>query len=119
LAKGNDQTAWGVTAAGGYWLVEDAVRLVGRYHYAKSREDGGVLVGWGVPGTGTDAGQPFGSPLSTSASELHSIYGGLNFHLFEDNLLLGTGLEYRNLSGVVGEGDFDSWGWNTWARFAF
>ena len=119
LAEGDDQTAWGVTAAGGYWLVEDAVRLVGRYHYANSREDGGVLVGWGVPGTGTDALGPFGSPASTSASELHSIYGGLNFHVFEDNLLLGTGLEYRNLSGVVGRSDFDSWGWNTWARFAF
>lgn len=119
LAKGNDQTAWGLTAAGGYWLVEDAVRLVGRYHYARSREDGGLQVGWGVPATGRDALRPLGSPVISEASEIHSIYGGLNFHVFEDNFLFGTGVEYRDLSGVVGGNDFDSWGWNTWARFSF
>jgi len=119
LAEGDENTSWGVTLRGGYWLAQDALRLVGRYHYAASSEAGGILSGWGVARAESDLVQPFRYNSSTAADSLHSFYLGMNLHLYEDNLILGAGLEYRTLIDVVGGGDLDSWNWNTTARMAF
>lgn len=119
LANGRDQTALGITAAGAYWIVQDAVRLVGRYHYARSREPNGIISGWGIPSTGSDALLPSDFPASTIGGQLSSLYGGLNFHFEDDNLIIGTGVEYRSIAEITDLGDLSSWGWNTFARFAF
>ena len=117
--RSSDNTTVGITAAGAYWLLQDAVRLVGRYQYAVSREPGGVLSGFGIPDTGSDAVFPSDFPVFSAAEKVSSIYGGINIHLDDDHFIIGTGLEYRSLTDVVDEDDFSSWGWNTFARFAF
>ncbi len=119
LARGSESTAYGVTVAGRYWLLQDAVSFVGRYQYAASRDAGGLETGWGVPATGADATFPSDFPVYTTAGQLSSFYGGVNVHLDDDNFIIGTGLEYRSLSDVVDDDDFSSWGWNTFARYAF
>ena len=119
LARSGENTAVGVTAAGSYWLLQDAIRLVARYDYATSRNPGGVISYWGIPSTGADALRPSDFPSSTAAGQLNSFYGGVNFHLDDDNFLIGTGVEYRSLVDVIGDDDFSSWGWNTFARFSF
>ncbi|MFT6862786.1 MAG: hypothetical protein ACJAVK_001346 [Akkermansiaceae bacterium] len=119
-ARGAANTAYGITAAGRYWLLQDAVSVVGRYQYATSRHPGGIFSYWGVPDTGSDALFPTDFQAVTVASQLSSIFGGVNVHFDDDNFIIGTGVEYRSLSGV-GEDDesFGSWGWNTFARYAF
>ena len=79
----------------------------------------GVISGWGIPSLGADALHPNDFPVSMIAGQMSSIYGGLNFHLDDDHFIIGTGLEYRSLSDVVGGDDFSSWGWNTFARYSF
>lgn len=119
-ARGQANTAYGITAAGRYWLLQDAVSLVSRYQYANSREAGGIFSYWGIPDTGADALFPSDFQAVTVASQLSSIYGGVNVHFDDDNFIIGTGVEYRSLSGVEEDKDsFSSWGWNTFARYAF
>lgn len=121
LAKGDAGSVWGMSLAGGYWLMDDALRLVARYDYASSDDLGGVLAGWGVPRSGSDAVQPFAYPELRAGGELQSIYSGLNLHLFDHNLILSSGLEFRTLSDVIdADGDtIDSWIWQAGGRLAF
>jgi hypothetical protein len=119
LARSSENTVYGVTAAGRYWLLQDAVSFVGRYQYATSRNPGGLVTGWGIPATGADATFPSDFPVYATAGQLSSIYGGLNVHFDDDNFIIGTGVEYRSLSDVVGDDDFSSWAWNTFARYSF
>ncbi len=119
-ARGSRNTAYGLTAAGRYWLLQDAVSLVARYQYARSRDPDGIFSYWGIPDTGSDAIFPTAFPDTTLAGQLSSIYTGVNIHFDDDNLILGTGVEYRSLSEVGEDNDsFSSWGWNTFARYAF
>lgn len=119
-AKGEANTAYGITAAGRYWLLQDAVSLVSRYQYANSRDPNGIFSYWGAPDTDADALFPSDFQAVTVASQLSSIYGGLNVHFDDDNFIIGTGVEYRSLSGVGQDDDsFSSWGWSTFARYAF
>lgn len=120
LARGGETSMTGVSAALSYWLMQDAIRFVARYDYANSGDEGGVLAGWGIPSQGADARFPSDFPVYTPAGRLSSIYGGLNFHFDDDNFIIGTGLEYRSLSEVVGDDEsISSWGWNTFARYSF
>ena len=65
--------------------------------------------------------QAFQYPVVRTGDELHSFYGGLNFHIFGDYLLLQTGLEYRILKNneSLTEPDYDSWLWQAGGRAAF
>jgi hypothetical protein len=121
LAKGAAGSVWGASVGGGYWLLEDAVRLVARFDYATSNTDGGVLAGWGIPRSGGDVMQPFGYPAVWAGDELRSLYSGLNIHLYEDNLILNSGLEYRSMSGVLGgpSETLDALIWQAGGRLAF
>jgi len=119
LAHGETSRAWGMTMTGGYWLMEDALRLVTRFDYAKSGDEGGILSGWGIPTSGSEAAQPFSYPTVYRGGELFSIYGGLDLHLSDRNLILSSGLELRTLSDVVGSGDIQSLIWQTGGRVAF
>ena len=121
LAKGDAGTVWGTSIAGGYWLLEDAVRIVARFDYARSDTDGGVLGGWGVPRSGTDSVQAFGYPTVWAGQELRSIYSGLNIHLYEDNLILNSGVEYRRMYEVLGGSSdkLDALIWQLGGRLAF
>jgi hypothetical protein len=119
LARSSQNTEYGITTAARYWLLQDAVSFVGRDQYARSQNPGRIVSGWGIPSTGAAAIHPAEFPVETIASTLSSFYGGINIHLDDDNFIIGTGLEYRSLSEVVDDDDFSSWGWNTFARYAF
>lgn len=119
VARGRDGNAYAATLAGAYWILPEAVRFVTRYHHAVGEGEGAILSGFGIPDTGSAASQPFDFPVTTPAGELISVYGGLNFHLYANSLIVATGLEYRTLGDVVGRDDFDSWGWKASARLAF
>jgi hypothetical protein len=119
-AKGSGNTAYGVTAAGRYWLLQDAISLVARYQYARSQNPGGIVSYWGIPDTGSDATFPTDFPATTVGGQLSSFYSGLNVHFDDDNFIIGTGLEYRSVSEIGEENEsLSSWGWTTFARYAF
>lgn len=119
LANGDDNNAWGLILSGRYWLLQDAIRLTGRYSYADTDEPGGLLVGFGVPGAIGDTTQPLaGFSTILSADELHSFYLGLDWHLLHDYLTFTTGLEYRLLTNEL-SGDSADLFLQTGARLAF
>ena len=119
LANGGVNTAWGLNMTGRYWLLEDAIRLVGRYNFADSNEPGGVSVGYGVPGAVGDATQPLaGFSTVLSGDEFHSFYLGLDWHVLQDYLLFSTGVEYRLLKDEI-NGDSSGVLWHTGGRVAF
>jgi hypothetical protein len=119
FAHGDSSTAWGGTISAGYWLMEDALRLVGRFDYARSNDEGGIVAGWGVPGSGSDILQPFSAPITYAGMELYSIYSGLDLFLYGQNVILSSGLEIRSLNDVVDGDDIDSLIWQTGGRLAF
>ena len=119
-ARSSVNTAYGVTAAGRYWLLQDKMSLVSRYQYARSRDPAGIVSYWGIPDTGSDTIFPTAFPLSTESRQLSSVYTGLNLHFDDDHFVIGTGIEYRSLS-EIGEDDssLSSWGWTTFVRATF
>ncbi|MDA0766630.1 MAG: porin [Verrucomicrobia bacterium] len=119
MARGDASSAYGLTMTGGYWLMEDALRMVARFDYGKSNDPGGILAGWGVPAGGAEALQPFSYPVMHAGGELYSIYAGLDLFLYDQNLILSSGLEMRTLKEVIDSGDIDSLIWQTGGRIAF
>lgn len=120
LANGKDQTAWGLTLQGAYWLLEDAVRAVVRYSYGDTDEPGGLMMGWGVPSPDSDSVHPFRFPVVETGDESHSFYGGLNFHVLGDHVVIQVGGEYRLLkNAAAGVPDLGSWLWQFGGRAAF
>lgn len=120
LANGKDNTVWGMTLQGSQWILEDAVRAVARYSYADTDDAGGLRVGWGVPSPRSDTVHPFQYPFVQTGDELHTFFGGLNFHVFGDYIIVQVGAEYRLLKNPVsGLPDLSSWLWQIGGRAAF
>jgi hypothetical protein len=119
LAKGDRNTAWGMTLTGRYWILQDAVRFVGRYNYADSDDPGGLSVGYGVPGALGDSTQPMlGYGTVLTGDELHNFYAGLDWHIIKDYFLLSTGAELKLLDNEMGA-DSSTFFWRTGGRVAF
>ncbi|WP_411845499.1 porin [Roseibacillus persicicus] len=119
VANGDVDTAWGMTLTGRYWILEDALRFVGRYNYADTDDAGGLSVGYGVPGALGDSTQPLlGYSTVLSGDEYHSFYAGLDWHFVEEYLMLSTGLELKLLKDET-NGDTSSLLWHTGGRVAF
>lgn len=89
FAKGDRQSAWGVTIAPSYWLIPGTLKLVGRYHYAGSNEPGGITTS-----LGTSNQSLYDSSSLFIGDELHSFYLGANLHLYKDRLVLNNGIEH-------------------------
>ncbi|MEM9081500.1 MAG: hypothetical protein AAGC74_12500 [Verrucomicrobiota bacterium] len=119
LANGPVDTAWGMSLMGRYWLLRDALRFVGRYGYADTDDIGGLSVGYGVPNASGDSRQPLaGYSTIQTGDELHSFYGGLDWHVIEDYLMFTTGVEYRVLKNQNAD-ELSSWLWHSGARVVF
>lgn len=120
FATGNVSTVWGVNTEFGYWLYPDFLRLVGRFQYAESDEDGGLLVGFGPAQSESDLGLPFGYQQSLTGDTYYSLYLGADFHIYQNNAVMGAGVELQSLNSnsVTGK-DIESiiFHWNT--RIAF
>ncbi len=119
FANGDEDSVWGLTLTSRYWLLENALRLVGRYNYADTDDEAGLSVGFGVPGAVGDSTQPLlGFSNILPADELHSFYLGLDWHILQDYLLITTGLELQLLSDEI-NGDSSALLWHTGGRAAF
>lgn len=114
IGKG-DTTAWGLTLAPTWWAVPGVVKIVGRYHYAGS-DDAGAL----VTTMGASADPYFDSTPFFIGDEYHSFYLGANAHLYQDRLVLMTGLENVILNDEAG-GAFntEAWIWHTGLKASF
>ncbi len=119
LANGGEEMAWGLVLTGRYWVIEESLRLVGRYNYAGTDSPGGLSIGYGVPGAVGDSTQALlGYSTVLPADEFHSFYLGLDKHLIQDHLLLSTGVEFRFLRDD-NSGDSSDAFWRAGGRAAF
>lgn len=119
LANGGEDTAWGLTLTGRYWILEDALRMVARYNYAGTNEAGGLSIGYGIPRAEGDSTQPLlGYNTILPADEFHAFYLGFDLHILQDYLLFSSGLEFRLLKDEL-NGDASDFFWHTGARVAF
>lgn len=114
IGKG-DTTAWGLTLAPTWWAMPGVVKIVGRYHYAGS-DDAGAL----VTTMGASADPYFDSTPFFIGDEYHSFYLGANAHLYQDRLVLMTGLENVILNDEAGGAfDTEAWIWHTGLKASF
>jgi hypothetical protein len=113
LANG-DVNAWGLTLTPSYWAVPGTLKIVGRYHYADTDDQAGLVGGLGV---GSD---PFFdvSPLFVG-DEFHSFYLGANLHLYQDKFTILNGLEYALMKDDFSGFETDAWIWQSSARLSF
>lgn len=98
LGMGEDRV-WGLTLGPSYWLIPNRLKLVGRYHYAESREPGGLVSAMGIGNDPLYDPSPF-----FVGDEYESIYIGANLHLYQDQMVLMGGLEQIDLSDDAGAG---------------
>ncbi|QJE95403.1 porin [Luteolibacter luteus] len=114
LANG-DTDAWGLSLTPSYWILPGTLQLVGRYHFADSDDQGGLLGGMGV---GTDP--YFDSTPIFVGDEYHSFYLGANLHVYKDELIIMNGVEHVLMKDDAGSGfDTDAWIWHSGARLSF
>jgi hypothetical protein len=114
LARG-DTTVWGLTMGPTWWAIPGTLKLVGRYHYAGSDEAGAI-----VAGAGSNSDLRFDDSPFFIGNEYHSFYLGANLHLYQDRLVLQTGVENVILKDAAGAGfDTDAWIWQSGARISF
>lgn len=114
LGKG-DTTAWGLTLGPTWWAVPGYLKIVGRYHYAGS-DDPGALVAT----MGASADPFFDSSPFFIGDEYHSFYLGANAHLYQDRMVLMTGLENVILNDEAGAGfNTEAWIWHTGVKASF
>jgi hypothetical protein len=114
IGKG-DTTAWGLTLSPGYWAVPGYLEIVGRYHYAGSDDPGALVATMGA------SGDPFfdSSPFFIG-DEYHSFYLGANAHLYQNRMVLMTGLENVILKDEAGAGfNAEAWIWHTGVKTSF
>jgi hypothetical protein len=114
IGKG-DTTAWGLTLGPTWWAVPGYLKIVGRYHYAGS-DDPGALVAT----MGASADPYFDSSPFFIGDEYHSFYLGANAHLYQDRMVLMTGLENVILKDDAGAGfNTESWIWHSGVKASF
>lgn len=120
FATGGASTVWGANVEAGYWIMDGAVRLVGRYQYADSNDANALVVGFGPGAVASEVGLPYNYSLSYTGDSYGSIYLGADFHLYGDNAVLSAGVEYQVLgnSFITGQ-NIDALFFHWDMRFAF
>jgi hypothetical protein len=114
IGKG-ETTVWGLTLGPTWWAVPGYLKVVGRYHYGGS-DDPGAL----VTTMGASADPAFDSTPFFIGDEYHSFYLGANAHLYQDRMVLMTGLENVILNDESGAGfDTEAWIWHTGVKASF
>jgi hypothetical protein len=114
IAKG-DSSVWGLTLAPEWWAIPGTLKIVGRYHYAGSDDPGAI-----VAGVGSSSDLRFDDSNFLIGNEYHSFYLGANLHLYQDRMILSSGVESITFSDENGGGfDTDAWIWHTGARVSF
>ncbi len=115
FGMGSVDRAWGLTLSPNYWLIPGTLKLVGRYHYAESRDAGGLISTMGVNGDPLFDSTPF-----FIGNEYESFYLGANLHLYENQMVLMGGLEQIELSDDAGAGyNTDASIWHLGAQMSF
>jgi hypothetical protein len=98
-----------------WWAIPGTLKIVGRYHYTGSDDPGSI-----VAGMGSSADLRFDDSSFFVGNEYHSLYLGANLHLYQDRMLLHTGVENVIFRDENGAGfDADAWIWQSGARLSF
>jgi hypothetical protein len=114
LGKG-DSTAWALSFGSSRWLFPGLVNLVGRYQYASSKDERGILAAPGISGDLRYDSTPF-----FTGDTYHSFYLGTNLHLYKDSLVLRNGMEYMIFNDDAGAGfNTESLSWQSGASLSF
>jgi hypothetical protein len=110
-----DSKVWGVNISPTWWAIPGTLRIVGRYQYAASNTAGGVITALGP------ASDPLRNPGTLfTGNTLHSFYLGANLHLYQDKLLLTTGLENTLIDDADGLGfNTEAWILHAGAHLSF
>lgn len=114
FARG-DSTVWGLTMGPTWWAIPGTLKIVGRYHYAGSDDPTSIVTGMGATSDLRFDNSPF-----FVGDEYHSFYLGANLHLYQDRLLLQTGVENIIFNDENGAGfNTEAWLWQSGARVSF
>lgn len=114
IAKG-DTTAWGMTLAPSWWLMPGVVKLVARYHYAGSDDSGALVTTMGASSDPWFDNSPF-----FIGDEYHSFYLGANTHVYQDKLVIMSGVENVIFNDEAGAGfNTDAWIWHAGMKASF
>ncbi len=112
LATGDGPDVYGFIASPQY-KITDKLDVVGRYKYAHGDDDSLRLerrYGRFVDGL-TDGGR---------GSEIHLLYGGLNYYINDHKFKVMAGVKWDQLTDEAGDGgDYDGWSFLTAIRFYF
>jgi phosphate-selective porin OprO/OprP len=85
-----DVDVWGVTIMPAIFLVEDKLQLVGRYHFADTDDNDGLMLRPRYE-------QQAPALPNIRGDEYHSFYAGLNYYLYGNRIKLMTGLEFASM----------------------
>lgn len=83
-----------------YWVVEDKLQAVIQYQYAGASESEGIRTNSRYVRADHSAGVDVNSGRGDA---LHTLYGGLNYHICGDNAKIMAGVEYSALDTPVGD----------------
>ncbi len=93
-------TFYGVVVMPWYWIVEDKLQAVVQYQYSGASESEGIRNNSryvrAEHSTGVDVNDGRGD-------DLHTLYGGLNYHICGDNAKIMAGIEYASLDTPTGD----------------
>jgi phosphate-selective porin OprO/OprP len=104
---------WGVTLMPAWFVYRDKLQVVLRYQYADSSNANGLRLQKHYQLDAPDlANYEFGDQYQAG-------YLGLNWYLYGNKLKLMTGLEYADMKGGTGGGDFSGWTWFSGLRLYF
>lgn len=114
FAAGEDK-AWGLTLSPTYWVIPGSLKLVARYHYAESQDAGGLISTMGVNNDPLFDNSPF-----FVGDEYESFYIGANLHLYENQMVLMSGVEQIEFKDDAGAGfNTDASVWHFGAQMSF
>ena len=107
---------WGASIIPAIFLVEDKLQLVGRYHFADTDDDDGLVLRPRYEQIAPEVPNIYGD-------EYHSFYVGLNYLLYGERVKLMTGLEFASMkdhsSVDISAENYRGWTWLSGINMSF
>ena len=111
-----DVDVWGATIMPAIFLIEDKLQLVGRYHFADTDDNDGLILRPRYEQQAPDVPDIRGD-------EYHSFYAGLNYYLYTNRIKLMTGLEFASMkdhsSVDITAENYRGWTWLSGINMSF
>ena len=107
IGSGKQSDGWGFMVQPWYKITEK-LEAVGRYTHLESNDPDGLRFG-----------RYENRVVSGRGDEYDEFYAGLNYYICGHKLKLMTGLEYAEMDGGEGGGDYEGWTWTSGLRLYF